>query len=370
MSVRRQPFNRNGFEKLTFYKQNFTTTLLSTQWMAAMTSKMTSNLVSSPRAIQTVKSSQSKVFIPQPSATPPGTGIALQRYMAQGIFLLAIAVLGLMALGSATRVMNAGLSCPDWPLCYGQVLPSQQMNLQVFLEWFHRVVATTIGFTTLVFFSLSIWQRHQLPTWLPKAMGFAMLVVLWQGVLGGLTVTQLLRFDIVTAHLGTGLFFFMTLLTIAVALYARETHSQIAQDIQTAHVPHYLWQSGAIAVACIYGQSLLGGIVASRWALHQCFGQQQLCTVMNSHLVGVIPATLSAIVVIILALRSPELPRFLHRVIYGSGVCLGLQLLLGYATFRLHLQVEPLTVAHQFIGASLLGTIVFFTASTYRLRAR
>ncbi len=332
-----------------------------------MTSKMTSNLTANLAASNLATSNRKAQNFQSGAAIEP---IVLQRYMAQGIFLLVIAVLGLMALGSATRVMNAGLSCPDWPLCYGQVLPSSQMNLQVFLEWFHRLVATTIGFMTLMFFSLSIWQRRQLPIWLPRAMGFAMLVVLWQGVLGGLTVTQLLRFDIVTAHLGTGLFFFMTLLTIAVALFpnAHDTHSQTSS--KASHVPNYLWKSGAIAVTCIYGQSLLGGIVASRWALHQCFGQQQLCTVMNSHLVGVIPATLSAIVVLVLALRTKALPRGLRFVMYGSGLCLGLQLLLGYATFRLHLQVEPLTVAHQFIGASLLGTIVLFTASTYRLRAR
>ncbi len=321
-----------------------------------MTPKMTSNLVSSLRANPLVQSGQA-----------PVSSLALQRYLAQGIFILAIAVLGLMALGSATRVMNAGLSCPDWPLCYGQVLPSQQMNLQVFLEWFHRLVATAIGFTTLTAFSVTIWQRRQLPVWLPKAMGFAMLVVLWQGVLGGLTVTQLLRFDIVTAHLGTGLLFFMTLLTIAVALF---THDDKSLETPAHLLPGYLWKSGVTAVVCVYVQSLLGGIVASRWALHQCFGQQQLCTVMNSHLVGVIPATVSAIVVIVLALRTPALPSFLRRVMYGSSVCLGLQLLLGYATFRLHLQVEPLTVAHQFIGATLLGTIVFFTASTYRLADR
>jgi heme a synthase len=290
---------------------------------------------------------------------------ALQKLMAQGLLGLAIAVLGLMALGSATRVMNAGLSCPDWPLCYGQVVPSDQMNLEVFLEWFHRVVATTIGFVTLSLFTLTIWQRRYLPNWLPKAMGFAMLVLLLQGILGGLTVTQLLRFDIVTAHLGTGLLFFMTILTIAVALYPTQlSETQISQ--QTS-IPSRLWKWGMIATFCIYGQSLLGGVVASRWALHQCFGQQQLCTVMNSHLIGVIPATLAAIVLITLALRTKGLPKFLRNVMYGSTLCLIAQLGLGYATFRLHLQVEPLTVAHQFIGASLLGTIVFFTASTYRL---
>jgi len=58
---------------------------------------------------------------------------------------LAIATLFLMGLGSATRVMNAGLACPDWPLCYGQLVPLGEMDLQVFLEWFHRLVASSVG---------------------------------------------------------------------------------------------------------------------------------------------------------------------------------------------------------------------------------
>ena len=302
--------------------------------------------------------------------------LVLQRRMTQGIFGLAIAVLGLMALGSATRVMNAGLSCPDWPLCYGQVLPSTQMNLQVFLEWFHRLVATTIGLVTLSFFVTSLWQRRNLSPGFPQAVGFAVLVVLMQGVLGGLTVTQLLRFDIVTAHLGTGLFFFMTLLTIAISFFPfsrstfRTTNHRNTYNINTLSnfdIPTYLWKVGLVSVVCIYGQSLMGGVVASRWALHQCFGQQQLCTVMNSHLLGVIPATLSAVAVIAVALRTRTLPRILRYVVYGTGLCLVLQLLLGYATFRLHLQVEILTVMHQFIGAALLGTLVSFTAITYRM---
>ncbi len=301
-----------------------------------------------------------------------GHALVLQRRMTQGIFGLAIAVLGLMALGSATRVMNAGLSCPDWPLCYGQVLPSQQMNLQVFLEWFHRLVATTIGLATLGFFVVSLWQRRQLSPRFPQAVGFAVLVVLMQGVLGGLTVTQLLRFDIVTAHLGTGLFFFMTLLTIAIAFFPFDTSGITTSNITPSSnydLPTYLWKLGLVSVVCIYGQSLMGGVVASRWALHQCFGQQQLCTVMNSHLLGVIPATLSAIAVITAALRTKTLPKILRYLVYGTGLCLALQLLLGYVTFRLHLQVEILTVMHQCVGAILLGTVVSFTAATYRMTA-
>jgi heme a synthase len=55
----------------------------------------------------------------------------------------------------------------------------------------------------------------------------------------------------------------------------------------------------------------------------------------------------------------------------GSGVALllVLQIALGAATFRLHLQAAPLTVAHQSIGALLLGTLVVFTTLSFRMES-
>jgi cytochrome c oxidase assembly protein subunit 15 len=80
------------------------------------------------------------------------------------VWKIAIATLLLMAVGSATRVMNAGLACPDWPLCYGQLVPSKQMNLQVFLEWFHRLDAALIGLSAIALAGLSWWNRRFYPT--------------------------------------------------------------------------------------------------------------------------------------------------------------------------------------------------------------
>ncbi|MFE1743798.1 heme A synthase [Coleofasciculus sp. H7-2] len=275
------------------------------------------------------------------------------------VFRLGVATLVLMAIGSATRVMNAGLACPDWPLCYGQLVPSSQMNLQVFLEWFHRLDAAAIGLGAIALAVLSWWHQRSLPKWLPWASTFALFLVVFQGVLGGLTVTQLLRFDIVTAHLGTALLFFITLLTIGAALLPYQG---------TGTVGKLPWVSLTAAIL-VYLQSLLGGLVGSRWALHQCFGAQELCTVMNSHIAGVVPPTLAIAAVVLLAWRTPALHPLLRRLANLGGGLLMLQVILGVATFRLHLQVEPLTVAHQAVGAALLGSLVAFSVLALRDRA-
>jgi cytochrome c oxidase assembly protein subunit 15 len=272
------------------------------------------------------------------------------------VWKLCIATFLLMAIGSATRVMNAGLACPDWPLCYGQLVPTAQMNLRVFLEWFHRLDAALIGVGAIALAGLSWWHRLQLPRWFPWVATFALFLIVFQGVLGGLTVTELLRFDIVTAHLGTALLFFCTLLVMGCAIMPYNSIGTVGR------IP---WL-GLIAAICVYLQSLLGGLVASRWALHQCFGSNQLCLVMNSHIAGIVPATVGSLAVVILAWRTSALHPVLRRLSHWVGICLLAQILIGVATFRLHLQVEPLTVSHQAVGAALLGTLVAFTVLGFR----
>jgi cytochrome c oxidase assembly protein subunit 15 len=269
---------------------------------------------------------------------------------------IALATLALMAVGSATRVMNAGLACPDWPLCYGQLVPQQQMNLQVFLEWFHRLDAMLIGLSTLWLAGLSLWYRQQLPRWVPWASVGALLLVGFQGLLGGLTVTQLLRFDIVTAHLGTALLFFSTMLTIGTCLLPYQS---------TGTVGRLPWL-GLGAVTLVYLQCLLGGLVGSRWAAHQCFGLRELCQVMNTHLVGIVPASVAVLALTLTVWRTPALTYPLRRLGNLASILLVLQLVLGIATFRLRLQVEPLTVAHHTLGAALVGTLVCFTVLAFR----
>ncbi len=279
-----------------------------------------------------------------------------QIWIRRLIWKIAIATLLLMAVGSATRVMNAGLACPDWPLCYGQLVPTRQMNLQVFLEWFHRLDAALIGISAIALSGLSWWYRRLLPKRLPWAATFALFLIVFQGILGGLTVTQLLRFDIVTAHLGTALLFFTTLIIMGTALLPY-------QGTKTAGKLSWL---GLSATVLVYLQNILGGLVGSRWALHQCFGGSQLCNIMNAHILGVVPPTLATMALVWFARKTPGLHKNLRILANAAAAIVSLQILLGFATFKLHLQVKPLTVTHQAVGASLLGVLVAFTVLAIR----
>lgn len=119
------------------------------------------------------------IFNYSPSENPK-----VMLWMRRFVWKIIVATVALMIVGSSTRVMNAGLACPDWPLCYGQLLPSKYLlNLQVFLEWFHRLDAALIGLSTLALAALAWFYRKDLPLWFPILSTVALGLIIWQGFL-------------------------------------------------------------------------------------------------------------------------------------------------------------------------------------------
>jgi cytochrome c oxidase assembly protein subunit 15 len=113
---------------------------------------------------------------------------------------------------------------------------------------------------------------------------------------------------------------------------------------------------------------LLGGLVGSRWAAHQCFGLKELCNVMNTHLLGIVPATISVLLLTLTVWRTPALSYPLRRLGNLASSLLVMQLVIGIATFRLRLQVEPLTVLHHTVGVALVGVLLCFSVLALRDR--
>src|SRR5436305_13953256 len=119
----------------------------------------------------------------------------------------------LIALGGTVLATDSGLSCPDWPLCYGQTYSSGTYH--VLLEQFHRFTAATVSILIVLLLIGIIAWAHNDRALLTLAVAAPILLAV-QIVLGGLTVLWKLPPQIITAHLATALAILAMMITIAV----------------------------------------------------------------------------------------------------------------------------------------------------------
>src|SRR5882762_10224378 len=123
----------------------------------------------------------------------------------------AIATFVLLIVGSLVHGTGSSLACPDWPLCYGTFFPKMENGVE--FEHSHRLVATTVGAMTVVLAAMLLLRGARGLRVL--GVGAAVLVI-FQGILGGITVLYKLPRAISIAHLATSMCIFS--LTIVIAL--------------------------------------------------------------------------------------------------------------------------------------------------------
>ena len=131
--------------------------------------------------------------------------------------LTALATLALIGIGGLVTSHEAGMSVPDWPTTYGYnmfLFPINKWLGGIFYEHSHRLLASLVGLMTTIL-AVWLWLKDRRPwmAWLGVA---AFLLVVAQGVLGGLRVT--LHMDSLGIYHATiaQLFF---VLTCAIALF-------------------------------------------------------------------------------------------------------------------------------------------------------
>lgn len=259
---------------------------------------------------------------------------------------LVIALVALVVIGGATRVMEAGLACPDWPLCYGALLPGRQMNMQVFLEWFHRLDAFLVGLALLTLLALSLWGRRRLPVWLPWLGLLAVGLVGVQGILGALTVTGLLASSTVTAHLATALL---------LVLLVSGLDQGLAGEGPSAPIPPWWLALPLVSTGLVLAQCIVGASMASQWAVDQCFASGELCEWVLRHrqLAGAAGLSVGALAAGALLLIRSDGP--IRALAVSAAALVALQVALGVLTLRAQLQVPALTIAHQLVAALLVA---------------
>jgi cytochrome c oxidase assembly protein subunit 15 len=274
----------------------------------------------------------------------------LHRYA----ILLAVCTLFLVVAGASVTSKEAGLSVPDWPLSYGQVMP--QMTGGVFFEHGHRMIATAVGFMTIILSVLLAISETR--SWMKKLGFIALGAVIFQGLLGGLTVKLLLPPAVSISHACLAQLFFST--TVAIALFTSKSWIDGAEMVEDHGWPS-LRSLAIVTPVMVLAQIALGAAFRHR-------------------AIGVLPHVLFSMVVTLAVLfvatfvmhQFPD-----HRALSAAAKALlgvtTLQVMLGVAAYYTRLQAaeQPLamvltTVAHVATGGLTLASSVILSIQILR----
>lgn len=192
--------------------------------------------------------------------------------------LIAAIVVGL---GAFTRLVDAGLGCPDWPGCYGHLLwPNETHEIvraeerfpdskveheKTWPEMVHRYFASSLGLI-VVGLAVLAWlcrDSRRFPFRLPLLLLF---LVVWQGLFGMWTVTLKLWPQVVTAHLLGGMSVFA--LTWLLALRLGNNRWVLPQATWQRLFRLRYWL--VVGVVILFVQIGLGGWLSSNYAAFAC----------------------------------------------------------------------------------------------------
>ncbi len=317
--------------------------------------------------------------------------MSLFRKLCSAALLLCAVV---VVFGAYVRLSDAGLGCPDWPGCYGQlVVPGEGASAygeaiahperpleagKAWREMIHRYLASTLGLLIVSLALVSVWHRQ---AGVPRVLPWVLVgLVIFQGVLGMWTVTWLLKPAVVTAHLLGG----MSIL--ALLAWMRLSLREPAAVSQAAPMPKGLRRWALFSLVVLAVQIYLGGWTSTNYAALACpdlptcqhqwwpdtdareafrfwrglgtnyeYGVLDNRQRLTIHFVHRLGALLVTTVLLVLAVGLWRAQR--RHLAVAVVAALGLQLLIGVSIVLEQLPL-PLATAHNAGAALLLLTLV------------
>jgi len=275
--------------------------------------------------------------------------------------------LGLLLLGSVVHATESSLACPDWPTCFGTMVP--EMTGGVFWEHLHRLVA---GGLVLIFMAATYmaWKpeagRPAIRRW--AVAGIVLLLV--QSLFGGLTVLMQLPDAVSTTHLALA-FLFLALVT-GLTVVTSPGWMRGSRPGGGLRGLRTLAVSGAVLT---FFQSVLGAAVRHMDAglvcpdIPQCLGQWipplQTATVAVhfGHRVTGILLLITLLTLSVRAVRSLG-PSAARTLAISAGVLATLQVLLGFLSVYTRLAVVPVSF-HTLLAATILAVTVGVAVMTW-----
>jgi len=264
---------------------------------------------------------------------------------------------------------DAGLSVPDWPLSFGQLMPP--MVGGVLYEHGHRMVAAAVGLFTIVL-NIWLWKARSYP-WVRWLGLIALSAVIIQGVLGGVTVLFFLPIPISVLHASLAPLFFCLVVTLSVVTSPNWVHlSRMLMEgwREALKGSERELRLAVVTTLALYLQHVLGAALRHSGTVNGTKGAVLVTSALVAHLGGALAVTGLIIVV------SRAFIRRIHdssiiRLVYLELSLLLAQLLLGLGAYLARIdpanQVQPtvlkvwITTSHLTIGVLLLATSLVVT---------
>lgn len=282
-----------------------------------------------------------------------------------------------IVLGAAVRVYDAGLSCPDWPKCYGLYIPFPAeeswgySNWQVFLEWFHRLLAGILGFLILAMTALS-YKFHKVHKGIFLWPLAALVVLFLQVKLGMVTVLFANIHWTVAIHLGNAMILF-SLIVIARKRIAtlHDSKNEIIPTSRKFRVNLWiLWfvTFFTMLLGAMVSTSHSGGVCGGLPLCHGEFmpkGDFQAILHMKHRLY----AFITVLVTLALFITSAKEDPVYKKTVRGINIVVALQVILGiillYSFGHYAWAYKGLSVFHLAWGTLILLTIVGALCKVY-----
>ena len=278
-----------------------------------------------------------------------------------------VVTFALITIGGLVRATESGLGCPDWPLCHGQIIPPFEYH--VLIEYSHRLTASVVGLLVVACTAL-VWLRHRESAGLKRLMAVAVVALIVQVILGGITVLTELPAPIVTAHLFAAETLFAML--IVAALIARPATTALQAARKHPYFNTVLAMATVSMVILLTGTYIVGSgasAVCTSWPLCTSdwlpnFGLQW------EHMAHRLIAGLGGLYIIVAALKARRYrgqSRALAGMGMGAAALVVAQVLAGAANpwFRF---VPAAQIIHLSLASALWGHLIAMAVVAARVK--
>ena len=279
-----------------------------------------------------------------------------------------VTTLVLVTVGVIVRATDSGLGCPDWPFCYGQLLPPLD-DPKAWIEWIHRGIAVIIGFEILGLAILSLVDHRDRRSLVIASFG-AVALVGFQAWLGRETVRLGNSGESVTAHLAAA----MLLLGVLVFILVRAGYPA-RLPVRGASQRFTLLATFAAAstfALLMFGSNVTaGGITSSLvfgdWPLMGGTPFPALTELTSAHVLHRWVAVVVGVIVVataIVAWRTQRAHPTLVRLAVAAGILYPVQALVGGLQVMTKLAAWTQTL-HLALGATIWALLAGLAITSY-----